>query len=550
MHFWVGKPGELLLTLEALRQLAVARAEMPEATGRWDPEMLRCARQILVRLEMIDDAQIRRTLSGFFHPVLTSLAAWRTATREDRLEGLCLFEMARSRWLIDHLALGNRTLLVRPEDDERTCGLKDALFGSLNPVVETNLPSKWEEVPADLFNQILQHNPDLARLVAASWIHPDSVRRHIPAGAVVLAYQIEHDPADPPRICLTDTVEPWSQGIPGPDARLWMFLLHEGRCHAQISDSSASKLGERHRSLQCCIRACREMHAGQPTYRLTEENVRRYEDRLEELARFLLHPWDQAGLFPSGVFPLLIVPSGDVFELPWSALPLRCGRRIIDVSVAGILPGLGLALWSSGTPPISSESCAEVFLQAAPHPETGLHLSADFLNWLHAQPVQVIEGEAATPQRALETFRRCDALIFLCHGQTAETPFLQLAPPGPQGWLTSEALYGMLPADHVQVVMLGACWSGMEVRHASEDVEGLASVLLLKGVRAVLAGSGEIPVELIAHLTAFLAGSRGAPSVADVARRIRESQREYKNGDKAVQHPWLWASIAFHGVPW
>jgi len=248
--FWSGDPGIILLTLEALRQLATARSELPDGAGSWDPEMLRCAQQILVRLETIDDARVRRALSSFTYPILTALAAWRTTTCEDRFEGLCLFEMARSRWLIDHLALGNRTLRVQPEDSEPTRELKDRLFELLNPVVKADYLSVWHGVPDEFMGQLQREHPDLARLVAATWLHPSGVRRHVPPEAVVLAYHLEHDPARPPRIHLARPGEPWPRESPGSDARLWMFLVQGGRCHFHLcslppalSVISSSKIG-------------------------------------------------------------------------------------------------------------------------------------------------------------------------------------------------------------------------------------------------------------------------------------------------------------------
>ncbi len=163
--FWSSEPNTVLLTLEAVRQLAVARSDLP-GRGAWDREMLRCARQILVRLETIDDARVRRVLSGFVHPVLTAVAAWWTAKGTDPLEGLCLFEMARSRWILDHLALGNRTLVYRPTDNDTSRDLKDSLFALINQ------QSLWEEVPEEFMERLQRENPDLARLTAASWLHP------------------------------------------------------------------------------------------------------------------------------------------------------------------------------------------------------------------------------------------------------------------------------------------------------------------------------------------------------------------------------------------
>ena len=186
-----------------------------------------------------------------------------------------------------------------------------------------------------------------------------------------------------------------ARGEPGPDARTWMFLLHGGICHARECQTKTDSLEMQVNGLQSCLGCCRVNTSGPPTYALTEKSVQRYESRLEELSLALLKPWDKDGLLPSEAYPLLIIPSGRLFELPWSALPLRSGERLIDASIPGVLPGLGMALWSLGAPPTYREPNVGVILQAAPDTASGLSLPQDMVNWLRGQPVEVIEGTAA-----------------------------------------------------------------------------------------------------------------------------------------------------------
>lgn len=238
---WSNDPSLVLFILESIRQLAVARADL-KTSGPWDTEMLRCARQILVRLEMIESADIRRAMMGFLHPVLSAIAAWHTATCLDPLEGLCLFEMARSRWLIDHLALGDRTLAVRPDDSACVCEYKDLLFGALNPKLSNDGVSLCQEMPDELWKQLLRECPDLGRLAAANWLSPAEVRRRVPSEAVVLAYEIEDYPADPPELRFVGPQDREGDCSWGCDSRLWMFLLKDGKCHAQICEFSGERL--------------------------------------------------------------------------------------------------------------------------------------------------------------------------------------------------------------------------------------------------------------------------------------------------------------------
>lgn len=558
-EWWHHDPRTLLFTLEAVRQLAVARCESGNR-GQWDPEIRRCAQQILVRLETIDDARVRRALSAFFHPVLTSIAAWATAASDDPLEGLCLFEMARSRWFLDHLGLADRTLQVKANDPEKVRQFKDQLFDALCPRLDPYALSEWENVPQNLIVPLAGEFPNLARLAASNWLSPTSVCTRIPRDAVILAYELEHDPGDPPTILLKTAEEPWPAVCPGPGARLWMFLLHAGKCHHCVCSITAQKLQSRITELQSVNQRCLIKIDGQTAFHWRDEDVVAYESGLSELGNVLLAPWKHDGRLPRGELSLLIIPSGKLFELPWAAMPLGIlHQRLIDVAHLGVMPGLGLALWSSAlqSPPATLD--AEVFLQAAsPELPAGLMLPPQFIERFRGFRMPVSEGANATPWRVMEALQRRNLLIFLCHGEVDVTAYLQLYPPGTEGRLTTPYLDHLPPVDHVALVMLGCCWGGIEVLQAAEQAEGLTSTLLLKGVRSVISGIGMIPIGLIAEtaaavLTTLKTLGRNGESV----RALRNAQLRVRNEPAARgtnfrrhHHPWNWAALTYHGVPW
>ena len=223
---WSRDPGFSLFLLELLRQVAVSRSR-PNEAGASDAEILKSARHVLVRLEMIDCPGVRRTLCGFLHPILTAIAAWRTRTHADPAEGLCLFQMARSRWMIDQLALENRTLVVRAQDDELSRTLKDKLFQELNQEGMPASASHWQAPSATLVRNLRRDAPDLCRLVLSNWLNPD-VMKSLPNEAAVLTFEMEHDPADPPRLCIAKSSESWSAFAPGIDSQLWTFVAGRG----------------------------------------------------------------------------------------------------------------------------------------------------------------------------------------------------------------------------------------------------------------------------------------------------------------------------------
>jgi len=557
LDFWSADPGWVLFVLESIRQVAVARTKLNEP-GAWDAEILKCARQLLLRLEMIDCPNVRRTMSGFLQPILTAIGAWRTRTYSDAAEGLCLFEMARSRWMIDQLALGNRTLLVRPEDDEASRRLKDQLFEELNQEDMPTSASQWYAPSNVLVKTLRRDAPDLGRLVLSNWLKPD-VLQSIPDDAAVLTFEMEYDPADPPKLCIAKAGEPWSVPTPGNDSQLWIFVVNHGNVRAELVNRSCSDVFAEARTLSSLFGQGLVQQDG-PAYRWTPLEVGEYEKLLAKVAALLLHPVEDS-IVDSATSSLLVVPSGELFEIPWAALPLnrKPSLRLIDAAAIGVLPNLGLAVWQTERPTSTDQqkSGKEILIQAVPNPPTGLRISNNVLAGFRSLDAHLSEGGAATPDRAIESLQRCEFVAILCHGRLDAGVFLELSPAGEEGRLTLNRLELMPAADGVRGVLLGACWTGLRVQHAAEGAEGLAGMLLLKGVTAVFAGNGciPIPVDLIAKVTQTLVRQNQDTSLAErMATTLQRVQRRFRddltNQGGSIVHPWRWSSIAVHGVPW
>jgi hypothetical protein len=107
-------------------------------------------------------------------------------------------------------------------------------------------------------------------------------------------------------------------------------------------------------------------------------------------------------------------------------------------------------------------------------------------------------------------------------------------------------------------VFLGACESGLEAVHAAEQVDGFASLLLLKGVQGVFASPGmqPVPVLLIEAVTAAIAEAVStSATLGRVIQKVREAQlglRKWlqEDSDSYEIHPLQWAGITFYGIPW
>jgi hypothetical protein len=560
---WNGDPGLVLLHLEALRQLGIARSESAGPDDFCDGEVGRIASQLLIRLEMVDDPSVRRRLSELFRPAVTALAGWEAARGRPE-NGLCLFEMSRSRWLVDNLALSSRTLVVTAADDQVVRTYKDRLFEALNPVLGPGEPIVPRSVPDALLSEKNANRPDLARLVAANWLFPDEVRRLLESDLVLLAYHVEDDPAAAPLIRLEGSDQPGrGPGRPGESTRLWMFHGSTARIDACICDWDAGHLHDRIWALwNANLDRVEWVGYGQPGYNWTDTAaVRHYHAELEKFGKVLLAPLREESWSRTSPRALLIIPSAELFRLPWPAVPLSGGRCLLDATVPGVMPGLGLAVWLSRTGPRERGSGrVEVFLQRFPDAPAGLQLPDEFVARLRTHPVVVVEGEEATPSRLVTSFGSCECLILLCHGLHSAAPALQLSPgpAGESGQLTVHQLEAMAPADRTRVVFLGACWTGLTPEFAADDTGGLAKVLFEKGVEAVAAGLGLVPLDLLAAVTDRLIPVVTSPSRrADIATAVREAQLALRQslldpGRRVLPnevHPTAWASLLFYGMP-
>jgi hypothetical protein len=556
--YWHTDARLVLQVLEGARQLAVARRES-ETRGPWDPELLRIARQIFVRLEQIDDSAVRRALLGYFYPVLTAIAAWHTHY-SDPLEGLCLFEMSKSRWLLDHLTLHDRTLAIGSRDDLPTRDLKNRLSERLTPRLSRDSVTSLLEVDDGWLAECRTTNPALARLVETSWLNPSRLLDSIPRGAAVLAYHVEQDPADFPRIDLAGLEHPWRSEEPGPDAILWMFLIVAGHCHVLACQAPPWSVFALVRDLDESLHSAPD---GSVRFNRDPGTVARAERTLKHLAALLVHPWGER-LPVDHRFPLLIVPCGELYRLPWAALPLPDDRRLIDPATIGVMPSLGATLWAGSvdsrwpSPLRTTVFCPTTGL-SGPH----LRLSDPFLTRLRSPPFVIVPDGQATPSSAMETLDTSEAIVFLGHGRREPTPALQLTRDAvyPTGLLTIPDLGRLSPGgSRPRVVVLGTCWSGLETPYAAEQVDGLTSALLLKGVQAVVSppGSRPVSVDLLERVTCRLGDVLNTPgSLAGLARTIRSVQRSLRDtlqrqlsGLTASLHPLHWAGITFHGIPW
>ena len=171
--------------------------------------------------------------------------------------------------------------------------------------------------------------------------------------------------------------------------------------------------------------------------------------------------------------PVVVVPTGILYALPWAALPGLMGRA---VSVCPSLTGWAIAQ-------LDTRSGGRVGLVAGPelaHADEEVAALAE----IHDAP-ELLTGEAATASRALDLIGRCDLVHLACHGAYRhDNPLfstLRLA----DGTLTVFDLErcAALP----RTVVLSACNVAMDAAVGGGALLGLASSLMTFGAGTVIA---------------------------------------------------------------
>jgi hypothetical protein len=197
-------------------------------------------------------------------------------------------------------------------------------------------------------------------------------------------------------------------------------------------------------------------------------------------------------LIPIGPRPLVVVPTAELAELPWSALPSRRGRAVSVVPsvrhwlrAAAADLAFDRALWVAG--PGLRHAKREVRALQSRHGGVALH------------------DQSSTVDSVLSALARADIAHIAAHGT--------LRP-----WSSLRLVDGPLRGHHLDrlprtpsVVVLSACDSG------------LAPALLRRGTRAVIASVRAVPDEQVVDLMAAVhvglrAGTAPATALAQAQR--------------------------------
>jgi hypothetical protein len=215
-----------------------------------------------------------------------------------------------------------------------------------------------------------------------------------------------------------------------------------------------------------------------------------------------------APLLPAvGDAPLVLVPTGLLHVVPWSALPALRGRSI--VVAPSLTQWLGLR---------QRARRGRTVLVAGPRLR---HAAAEVRDVAELLPAAtVLRGREATVEATLDALDGASLAHVACHGRFRDDSPLFSSLELADGPLTALDLQGLRRAP--DTLVLSACDVALSERHAGDELLGLSATLLAIGTRTIVASV--VPVSDRAARRVLLEFHRGLLAGASPAAALARAQ--------------------------
>jgi len=214
-----------------------------------------------------------------------------------------------------------------------------------------------------------------------------------------------------------------------------------------------------------------------------------------------------------GDAPLVVVPTGGLHALPWSALPSIRGRPV------AVAPSLSQWLALDARRRSRRRKTALVAGPRLRHAKAEIADIAPLFG-----DATVLRGREATADAVLAALDGASLAHLACHGRfRADSPLfssLELA----DGPLNALDLQGLRRAP--DVLVLSACDVALSERHAGDELLGLSAALLAMGTRTIVASVVPVPDRavrrlLLAFHSELAAGAAPATALARAQAGLR-----------------------------
>lgn len=279
----------------------------------------------------------------------------------------------------------------------------------------------------------------------------------------------------------------------------------------------------------------------------SERDLGAWKRRTSALYRELLSPL--LTKLPAGTTRLVVIPDGDLYDLPFRALwDPASGRYLDEVFAIALAPSVRMAL-EKGLPPASAPGHDRISLLSIGFIAFAPDLGLDPLPRAAEEAASVKDaygGDASSCQASdWESFRRCARQADVIHLATHASADSSLSGSWlalPEQTVTLDRLWRELPElpEH-PLVVLSSCQS-VAAAGGGEGLGGLARPFLASGAQAVLGTLWKIDDEYAAFLfSSFHHAYRRSGDPIEALREARDSLARWK------EEPWLWGGVEILG---
>jgi len=582
----------LLMTLHGLTMIHVRRQNWPQAAASMDRARRIVRYHVGSALPVLDEAEQVAFLEGMSDRYTLFEALTLAYLRRDSSDTALLEQSAE--WVVNGKAVANEcmgelSLLARDSSDSSTRKAVSDLRTTRSTLANVRLAAAADNANTQLARQVLgleRREAQLRKEVGAlltrgerftPWVNLADVRNSLPADAMLIELV---------RLPMFDFSSRPGQPLWQPDHYVAWVIPPAGQGQVKLIDlGRAAEIDEAIAAVRARLNAFRVPDAQRELIRKEREHAAELNKLLAGISERLLNP-----LLPrlGDCKRLIFVPDGQLWLVPWAALPLPSGKYLVESQTLKFLvssrdlirppapAGFGAAVILAdpdyGNPAKAAASVRAFFGQAV-ESLPGFAQEANAVKPLlrqitGAEPRLLLRKEASEP--AFKSLRQPGVVVLCTHGffmdpapakgnqarsrghallrcglvlANANTPERQ----GEDGILTGMEILDV-DLRRTRLVMLSACETALGDVQTGEGVVGLRQAFHLAGAEKVIATLWTIPdretIELSEGVFKHLAA--GLP-VEDALRRSQLDFIGNRREDRGAAHPFFWAAFMLTG---